>query len=152
MARPATGPQVTFLAFNKQRERYGILLDEVAAVESLDHFTPVPNAPAYIRGVTPWRGAILSLLDLGRLFGRSESGIADLRACVIVEAAGRRLAVVAHEVEEILSVPTSELTAIPELPNEIAPEWVVGLHDENRLILKMAAITEGIANKQTNGS
>jgi purine-binding chemotaxis protein CheW len=149
MERPGTqGSRITFLAFNKQQERYGILLDDVAAVEALEHFTPVPNAASFIRGVTPWRGSILSLIDLGRLFGRRESGIADLRACVIVESAGRRLAVVAFEVEEIFSVPPSELAIAPDLPGEIALEWVIGIHDENRLILRMSEVMKGIADFQ----
>lgn len=149
MERPGTeGSRLTFLAFNKKQERYGILLDDIAAVESLEHFTRVPNAANFIRGVTPWRGSILSLVDLGRLFGRPESGLADLRACVIVETGGRRLAVVAFEVEEIFSVPHADVAAAPDLPGEIAPEWVIGIHDENRLILRMSEVIEGIASSQ----
>ncbi len=149
MERPqAKGALLTFLAFNKQRERYGIPLDDVAAVEALEHFTSVPNAADFIRGVAPWRGSILSLIDLGRLFGRPESGLADLRACVIVETAGRRLAIVAYEVEEIISIPESELAPAPDLPAEIAPEWVIGVHDENRLILKISELMKGIARLQ----
>jgi len=143
MERPqAEGTLLTFLAFNKQNERYGILLDEVVAVEALEHFTPVPGAPKFIRGVAPWRGSILSLLDLGQFFGRPETGISDLRACVIVVAANRRVAVVAHEVEEIHSVLQSNLATAPDLPGEIEPDWIAGIHDENRLILNMSAVLQ----------
>lgn len=143
MERPqAEGTRLIFLAFNKQQERYGVLLDEVAAVEALDQFTAVPGAPDFIRGVTPWRGSILSLVDLGRFFGRPESGLADLRACVIVETANRRLALVAQEVEEIITVLETDLATAPDLPGEVEPEWVVGIHDENRLILNMSAILQ----------
>lgn len=149
MERPGLGEaRVSFLAFRKHQERYGILLDEVAAVESLDFFTPVPEAPNYIRGVTPWRGFIVSLLDLGHLFGRPEAGITDLKATVIVESAGRRLAVVASQVEEIFAVPESELKPMPDLPANIHPEWVHGVYDQNRLILKMSEIIRGIEKIQ----
>ena len=148
MERPQVeGTQQTFVAFNKQHERYGIALNEVAAVETLEHFTPVPNAPAYIRGVIPWRGSILSLVDLGRLFGKPESGIADLRACIIIDTDGRRLAVVAHEVEEIISVSNEELVPLPDLPGDMAPEWVVGVHDQNRLILRMSEIVKAVGQR-----
>lgn len=142
----------TYLAFNKKQERYGIPLNEIAAVELLEHFTTLPNAAGYILGVTPWRGSILSLVDLGRLFGRPESGIADLRVCIVVEVGGRRLAIVAHEMEEIIRVPESELAPPPDLPTEIAPEWIVGVHDENRLILRMSEVMQGIASLQKAGS
>lgn len=135
----------SFLLFNKQQERYGIPLDDVASVESLEHFTPVPNAADFIRGVTPWRGSILSLIDLGRLFGRYESGIADLRTSVIVDIGSHRLAIAAFEVEEIVAIAPSELAASPGLPAEIAPEWIMGIYDENRLILRTSELIKGIA-------
>ena len=149
MVRPqAGGMRQAILTFNKLHERYGILLNEVAAVETLEHFTPVPNAAGFIRGVIPWRGSILSLVDLGVFFGKPESGIADMRACVIVEVAGRKIAVVAHEVEEIISVREEDLAPVPDLPGEIAPEWIIGVHDENRLILRMSEIVKAAGNQQ----
>lgn len=142
----------SYLAFNKKQERYAIPLDEIAAVERLEHFTTLPSAVGFILGVTPWRGSILSLVDLGRLFGRPESGIADLRVCIVVETGSGRLAIVAHEVEEIIRVQGSELAPPPDLPTEIAPEWVIGVHDENRLILRMSEVAKGIANLQKASS
>lgn len=149
LERPLTDrAQQTFLVFNKQQERYGVPLHEVVAVETLEHLTPAPNTAGFIRGVIPWRGSILSLVDLGRLFGRTETGIADVRACVIVEKAGQRLALVAYEVEAIIGVEDSELVQAPDLPAEIAPEWILGVHDENRLILRVSELMKGIANIQ----
>ena len=146
------GSRFSFLAFSKQQERYGIPLDHVVAVESLEHFTPVPNSSDYIRGVMPWRGSILSLVDLGRMFGRRETGIADLKAAVIVETDGQRLAFVAYEVEEIFSVFESDLAPAPDLPGRISSDWIMGVHDENRLILRLPALFKGIATITSKAS
>jgi purine-binding chemotaxis protein CheW len=136
---PTTVP-LFFLAITKGRERYGIPLEYVLEVQALEQFSPVPGAPASIRGVVHWRGAILALLDLTRLFEVAETGLSDLHAYVVVEAAGKRLAVAASVVDDILSAPRDHLKIAPELSRKIAPEWVVGVHDENRLILKMDEI------------
>ncbi len=132
----STEVPLVFLAFRKGAQRYGISVNDVLEVQALENFSPVPGTPSFILGVVHWRGAILSLLDLGKLFAIPESGIADVHACVIVEAAGRRIAVVAHVVEEILAVPHHEVKTAPELPGNVPPEWVVGVHDDNRLILR----------------
>jgi purine-binding chemotaxis protein CheW len=129
-----------FLAFSKGRKRYGIPVEHVLEVQALEQFSPVPRAPAAIIGVVHWRGAILALLDLSRLFEVAETGLSDLHAYVVVEAAGKRLAVAASQMEDILAVPVDRLKSAPELPHKIAPEWVIGVHLENRLILKMDEI------------
>jgi purine-binding chemotaxis protein CheW len=134
--------QVSFLAFNKGPQRYGIAISEVIEVETLQQFTPVPGAPDFVPGVINWRGTILSLLDLGKLFQIPETGLADLHACVIVEAAGSRVAVVAGEIEEIVSVPSDQLRPAPERPGDIPADWVAGIHDENRIVLRMDQVLQ----------
>lgn len=138
-AEPTSAP-LLFLAFSKGRKRYGLPVECVQEVQALEQFSPVPGAPPAILGVVHWRGAILALLDLSRLFGVAEIGLSDLHAYVVVEAAGKRLAIAASQVEDILAVPIDQLKTAPALPPTIAPEWVLGVHDENRLILKMDEI------------
>ena len=133
---------LVFLAFHQVGQRYGIPIDDVLEVQTLEQFTPVPRAPACIPGVVHWRGSILAILDLGKLFGVVERGIADMHACVIVEAAHRRIALVAGEVEDILSVPRTEIKIPPALPGNIPAEWLLGVHDENRMILRMDLILQ----------
>jgi purine-binding chemotaxis protein CheW len=137
--QPASAP-LCWLAFRKGRERYGIPLEYVVEVQALEQFSPVPGCAASIRGVVHWRGAILALLDLTRLFEIAETGLSDLHAYVVVEAAGKRLALAASVVEDIVAASQDRVKAAPQLPRTIAPEWVVGVHDENRLILKMDEI------------
>ncbi|HUG68138.1 MAG TPA: chemotaxis protein CheW [Pirellulaceae bacterium] len=136
----STEAVLMILAFNKGNQRYGIPIHDVIEVQTLEHFSPVPGTPSFISGVIQWRGDVLSLLDLSKLFEIAESGIADIHVFLIVETDGRRVAVVALEIEEILAVPSSEMTPVPELPGNIPPEWLFGVHDNNRLILRMDMI------------
>jgi len=134
------GSQVTFLAFNKGRERYGIPLEDVVEVLPLDQFSLVPGAPAFLLGVVHFRGTIVSLLDLGLVLGIPASGLADLHVLIVVEAGGKRIAVAASQVEEILSVPTDQLKPSPGLSGQAPPEWIAGVYDENRMIVRTAQI------------
>lgn len=143
---------VLFLAFTKGRQRYGALLEHVLEVQALEQLNSVPHAPSFVRGVIPWRGAILALLDLGRLFQVAEAGLADVHHCVIVEAAGRRVAVAAHHLEEIYTVPASRLQAAPELRGRLPPEWVFGVYDDDCLILRLDLILQDPALTQWRNS
>jgi purine-binding chemotaxis protein CheW len=138
----AAGPQLGLLAFHKGSERYGVPIDNVLEIQALDQFSPVPKTPAFIPGVVLWRGAILTLLDLGLLFEVPQSGIADVHVALVVEGAGKRVAIVATNVEEIHSVPLEQIKPAPHLPGKLPPEWVIGIHDENRIIVRVEQILE----------
>lgn len=133
---------LSFVAFRKGPQRYGIPVSDVVEIQSLEHFSPVPGAPAFIPGVIHWRGSILSLLDLSKLFEIQESGIADLHTCIIADVAGRRIAIAAGEIEELENVPETQVKRVPDLPGGIPVDWFIGVHDENRLILKTAHLLE----------
>ncbi len=136
------GPQISFLAFCHGPQKYGIPVSDIIEVQPLSDYTPVPRAPPFIAGVIHWRGAIISLVDLVKLFGIVESGLIDERACLIVEAAGRRVGILAGEVEELYTAPLDQVKPAPELPTEVPPEWVIGVFDENRLILRIDQILQ----------
>ena len=142
MVTKSEQPAATFLTFNSGHERFGVPLGDVVEIQALDHYSPVPKTPAFVVGVIPWRGAILTLIDLGRLFGIPESGIADYHVCIIVEAAGRRIALVAREVEDILGIPVDQVKPTPDLPGHAPAEWVAGVHDGNRLLLSLEQIVQ----------
>jgi purine-binding chemotaxis protein CheW len=137
-SRQSTTPEqasTAYLAFNSGRERFGVPVNDVVEILALDHYSPVPRTPPFVVGVIQWRGAILTVLDLGRLLDIPESGLADYHVCIIVEAAGTRVALVAREVEEIFSIPLDQIKPVPEQPGHASPEWVTGVHDGTRLLL-----------------
>lgn len=136
------GLPLKFLAFHKSGERYGVPIDDVLEVLQLEQFTVIPHTPTFIPGVIHWRGAILALFDPGRFFGVAESGIADKHACIIVEAARRQIALITGEVDDIYSVPRDQIKPAPKLPGGISPDWLLGVHDGNRMILKLDLILQ----------
>jgi purine-binding chemotaxis protein CheW len=127
----------TLVFFKRGQQRYGLPIEDILGVHSLDQFAPVPGAPSFLPGVIHWRGVLLTLLDLERLLDVPEAGLPDLRMCLVVEAADTRIAVVASEIEDIVSVPADLLKPAPELPGELGSAWVLGVYDANRLILCM---------------
>jgi purine-binding chemotaxis protein CheW len=134
---PTEGSLTTFVTFRKGRQRYAIPLVEVREIQALDQFAPVPGAPVFVPGVIHWRGAILAMLDLDRLFELPEAGLSDMHVCLIIEAGGVRVAVAAGEIEDIVSVPSSELNPPPRPKGDPFAPWIAGVHDQDRIVLSM---------------
>src|SRR2546422_881641 len=74
-------------------------------------------------------------------FGARSGGFGD-QAGESGEAAGVRVAVIAGEVEEILSIPRDQVKPAPESARQTPQEWVLGVHDDNRLLLRMDQILQ----------
>ena len=140
-ASPA-GPTLACLSFSLTTQHYALPLEDVLEVRALEQFTPVPGVPAFIRGAVQCRGTILALLDLGRLFGIAETGLADVHYYVVAESGGRRVALAAGVAEDIIAVPHSQLRPAPALAADVPIEWIRAVFDENRIVLDLARLLQ----------
>lgn len=131
---------LTVLAFVAGRERYAIPIESVTEVQPLEQFSPVPGAPPFVRGVVQHRGSLLALLEVGRLFGLPEEGLADVQFYAVVQGAGRRVAVAIRELHDIIPIPHSALKDGGALRPDVPTEWVQGVHDDNRVVLRMESL------------
>lgn len=138
----ASGPVVPVMCFSANRVRYGIPLEFVVEVVSLNSVSLVPGGPGFLQGVVHFRGMILSLLNLSRLFGTPETGIADIHFYIVVQGAGHRVAIAAGDVEDLLDVPIEDIKPAPEWSGQTPQNWIRGVFQEDRLILQFDAILE----------
>src|SRR3990167_1951917 len=65
-----------FLTFIMAGEEYGVDILQVQEIRGWENVTPIPNAPAHIKGVINLRGTIVPIVDLRQRFGlqRAEYG------------------------------------------------------------------------------
>jgi purine-binding chemotaxis protein CheW len=66
---PPAVPRVEVLAFDLRRETYGIDIGDVAEILLPRSVTPLPRAPAFVKGVVSLRGTVLPVVDLARRLG-----------------------------------------------------------------------------------
>jgi purine-binding chemotaxis protein CheW len=133
---------VAIVAFHKGGQRYGIPVEDVLEVQSLEQYSSVPGTPPFLPGVVHWRGQVLALLDLGKLMKIAEPGLSDIHVCLIVETGPVRIAVVALDVEDLLMVPQSSLKPPPNLPTNMPSDWLLGVYENHRMILRMKRILQ----------
>ena len=64
---------------------YGIFSAHVLSIEILSETTPLVNSPHYTRGITNFRGDMISLIDLRELFGLPPAELSeDAREMMVV--------------------------------------------------------------------
>ncbi len=79
----ATMQEIELLSFRLGGEEYAVMVSDVREVLKTRDLTMVPNAPAYVLGVTSLRGAMLPVIDLCKRLGLTP-GVRDEKSRIIV--------------------------------------------------------------------
>ena len=140
LARPRAAVRVgeaplEVVEFSLAEERYAVESVYVREVHPLTELTPLPCAPAFVRGLVNVRGRILSVVDLKRFFGLPEKGLSDLNRIVILHGEGMEFGILADAVLGARGIQLDEIQ--PSLPTlrEIREEYLKGVTGERTVIL-----------------
>ncbi len=90
-----------WLAFSIGGESFALPIASVVEVRPLGHLTPVPRAPAAVRGATNRRGHVLPVLDPGPALGLPATEIGPAARILVVEVERRLLGVLVERVGHI---------------------------------------------------
>jgi len=115
--------QERYLVFTLAGARYAVPMSQVLEVAKLGNFTPVPNLPDWILGITSLRGDIVSIVDLRALLNLEPEDHADnhnllvtqtfegdITACLVVEQVAGIAHVSASQIQTIDTVSDDRLS------------------------------------------
>lgn len=133
------GPsEIELLAFKLGREMYAVPIDQVREVMKLWAVTPVPNSPGHVLGVTTLRGAVLPVIDLGRILGIPEGQRDDKSRIVVASINDERTGIVVDRVQGVMRIREDEIRPAPEtIEHAPGAEYLKGIvrRDERLYIL-----------------
>jgi len=122
--------QERYLIFTLADAKYAVPMSQVLEVVKLTNFTPVPNVPDWILGITSLRGDIASIVDLRALlnlepedYGDNHNLLVtqtfegDITACLVVE-----------QVTGIAHVSASQIQTIDTISDDLLSPYVRGVH------------------------
>lgn len=132
------GSQLEVARFHAGGQAYALETRFIHEVLRAPELTPLPGAPALLRGLTLLRAEILPVVELAPLFGRPASCLGTV--VLLVGAARPELGLCVEAVEEVTFLPRdSLLPPPPTLPVE-ATALVSGIHREGTMLLEGAAL------------
>jgi purine-binding chemotaxis protein CheW len=148
-----------FLTFSLSGEEYGIPILKVQEIRSWDRVTPIPNSPAYIRGVLNLRGLIVPVMDLRLRFHLKEIEYTALTAIIVINVGGRMAGLAVDSVSDVIGVNADQHCAAPEYEGQKEREFIMGLaQSEGKLLILLDVerlvgleVLENAANSGASG-
>ena len=122
-----TNTEVELLSFRLAEQEYSVDIMSVREIRGWTRATPLPHAPAYVRGVINLRGTVLPVVDLSTRLGMAPVA-GDARNVIIVVQIGSQTAgLLVDAVSDILALPQADLQTPPELAADTAHSFIRAL-------------------------
>src|SRR5215207_1598422 len=150
-----------YLTVVLENEAYGIGVLKVREIIRMQKITPVPQMPAFVKGVINLRGRVIPIVDLRVKFGL-KAEFAE-RTCIVVVQVKLpteqivQMGLIVDSVEEVATLQAGEIEPTPEFGAKIDTAYLLGmakvkgvvktLLDINRVVAPetVQAITQAVA-------
>lgn len=142
MSVAAASTEIELVVFTLDEQRYALELTRVERALPMVALAPFPKGPAIVEGVFNFRGTLVPVISLRRRFRLPERAARVGDQLLMVRTPRRGLALAVDRVENIVRVPTAEVTP----PAELVPglefvrgvarlrEGIVFVHDLDTLL------------------
>jgi purine-binding chemotaxis protein CheW len=120
------------VVFELANEHYGVDIAAVESIIKMQPITAVPQAPAFVEGITNLRGSVLPVMDLRKRFGlsgreqKTESNRDDKRI-VVVSMDGMKIGMIVDAVSEVLRVQEDVIEPPPPMVTTINSAFITGI-------------------------
>lgn len=119
--------EIQIVAMHLGDEVFGVDIAHIHTVIMPQPITPVPQTPAYVKGVMNLRGRILPVIDLRARFKVPVKNPAPTTRIVIVEVDGLSAGLVVDNVSEVLRLATSAIQPPSGLLNAEEMDVITGI-------------------------
>lgn len=131
IAGQSGGQNDQYLTFIMAGEEYGVDILRVQEIRGWETVTPIPNAPAHIKGVINLRGTIVPIVDLRQRFGLNKAEYGPLTVVIVLKVATRKgsrvMGIVVDAVSDVYSLSANDMKAAPDLGDNVNTSYIRGL-------------------------
>lgn len=130
------GLEEQLVIFSLADEYYGLDISDVEGIINMQAITTLPQAPAFVVGVTSLRGKVLPVVDLRKRFGLPQEGASKDTRIIVVDVAGANVGMVVDAVSEVMNVPVEAIEPPSSLVTTVDSDFIKGIAKvEERLVI-----------------
>ena len=123
------------ISFQIGQQEFCVDITSVREIRGFTPATPVPHAPAYMRGVINLRGAVMPVIDLGSRLGMATSEPTARHVIIVARVGDHSVGLVVDAVCETFAIDPGQVQPLPHLGGEAMKSVVRGfLQVDERMI------------------
>lgn len=98
-----------YLTFDLGAEEYGVGIAGVTEIVGMQRIMPIPDMPAYVKGVINLRGKVIPLMDIRLRFGMPERAYDDRTVIIVMEVEDAPVGLIVDGVREVREIPADQI-------------------------------------------
>jgi purine-binding chemotaxis protein CheW len=116
-----------YLTFRLRDEEYGVEILKVQEIKGYTAITPVPNTPAYLKGVMNLRGTIVPVVDLRAKFGMEAAEYTAFTVIIVLTVGTKVVGLIVDAVSDVLNIPKTDIQATPDFGAQVDARFISGM-------------------------
>ncbi|HTI72374.1 MAG TPA: chemotaxis protein CheW [Candidatus Limnocylindria bacterium] len=121
-----------YLTFRLGAESYGVGVLRVREIMRQTDITPVPQMPAYVKGVINLRGKIIPIIDLRLKFGLVDIKDTEQTCIVVVQVKQpsgvfNMMGLLVDAVEEVTNIGGTDIEETPDFGSSVQTDYILGM-------------------------
>lgn len=151
--RPAAASdELEIVSFHLDGALLGIPIAQVEEVNHQLDLTPVPHAPACVRGVVNLRGDVVTVIDLRAALGLPPAALTRKSRNIVVRWRGERIGILVDRIGDVLRIGGGEITPPPANAAGIERRFFAGVCKLEGSLLPILDTEAILAGEQTLAS
>jgi purine-binding chemotaxis protein CheW len=138
------------LVFVLGGEEYAVDILKVQEIRGYEKVTPIPGAPAYLKGVVNLRGIIVPVIDMRLKFGLADPKYDSFTVVIILRVAGRVIGVVVDGVSDVVRLAANDVKAAPALGAIVDSGFLAGLATQGERMILLLDIEKFLSSGELN--
>lgn len=115
MSETDTAAPIELLTFQLAKQEYSIDIMLVREIRGWTRATPLPHAPAFMKGVINLRGTVLAIMDLAERLGLPPRENTERNVIIVVKLGDAMTGLLVDAVSDIITVMTDDLQPAPDM-------------------------------------
>jgi purine-binding chemotaxis protein CheW len=116
-----------YLTFRLGDEEYGVEILRVQEIKGYSTVTPIPNMPAYLKGVMNLRGTIVPVVDLRVKFSMTRADYTQFTVIIVVTVGTKVMGLIVDAVSDVLNIPKGDVQATPDFGGQVDARYINGM-------------------------
>jgi len=138
------------LVFILGGEEYAVDILKVQEIRGYEKVTPIPAAPAYLKGVVNLRGIIVPIIDMRIKFGLAEAKYDGFTVVIILRVGGRIIGIVVDGVSDVVRLAPGDVKAAPGLGSIVDSGFLAGLATQGDRMILLLEIERFLSSGELN--
>jgi purine-binding chemotaxis protein CheW len=138
------------LVFVLGQEEYAVDILKVQEIRGYEKVTPIPSAPAYLKGVVNLRGVIVPVVDLRVRFGMADPRYDGTTVVIMLRIAGRMIGAVVDGVSDVVRLAASEVSAAPDMGGTVDASFIAALGTQGGRMILLLDIEKLLSSGELN--